>query len=275
MDIQQGASKLFAMTNYVQTVEPTMVADFKTEAPACVVDAIYKTVFNTTGILPPQFFEVSVRSASNSLEQLLYTYLLKGFMYRNAMIRVDLKASLALPSAPENFLNGGLATAESLQQSAEDGSIATGRQLRDVTGTVLNWHNEQGVKSTPVQAYIQQMEADNAHLRQQNAELGRLLQRQHHHQNALLSEINELGPGTPLLTEDVGEDVHMAFRLFVERQLGPDHQDVNPLPEVSGQELAVLLFYTMAVGYNLCSMHISHGIASSLDVADYSDDDDY
>lgn len=52
------------------------------------------------------------------------------------------------------------------------------------------------------------------------AELGRLLQRQHHHQNALLSEINELGPGTPLLTEDVGEDVHMAFRLFVERQLG-------------------------------------------------------
>lgn len=29
--VQQGASKLFAMTNYVQTVEPTMVADFKTE----------------------------------------------------------------------------------------------------------------------------------------------------------------------------------------------------------------------------------------------------
>lgn len=53
------------------------------------------------------------------------------------------------------------------------------------------------------------------------AELGRQLQRQqHHHQNALLSEINELGPSTPLLMEDVGEDVHVAFRLFVERQLG-------------------------------------------------------
>ena len=38
---------------------------------------------------------------------------------------------------------------------------------------------------------------------------------------------------------------------------------------------AAQLFYTMAVGYTLCSMHVSHGIASSLDVADYSDDDDF
>lgn len=46
------------------------------------------------------------------------------------------------------------------------------------------------------------------------------------------------------------------------------------LPLTGHRQGCAQLFYTMAVGYTLCSMHVSHGIASSLDVADCTDDDD-
>lgn len=259
------------MTEYVETVEPTMITSFTEQAPACVVDAIRTTVCGIIGMLPPQFFEVNVRSHSTSLEQLLYTHLLHGYMFRSAMIRVDLKSSLALPSAAGNSPS----SPQSLLWSAgvqQDGNYAPGTQLSNVNGDVLKWHNDLGAQSVSAQVYIQQLEAEIAHLKQQQAEQTRGLLGQQ--ENVLLNEIQDLGSDAVMLTQDAGDDVHLAFRLFVERQLGTDHRETNPLPECTANELALLLFYTMAVGYTLCSMHVSHGIASSLDVADCTDDDD-
>lgn len=39
-------------------------------------------------------------------------------------------------------------------------------------------------------------------------------------ENVLLNEIQDLGSDAVMLTQDAGDDVHLAFRLFVERQLG-------------------------------------------------------
>lgn len=256
------------MLHYVDTVELSMTKGFIDKAPSCVVDAIRTTVRGITGMLPPQFFEVNVRCQSTSLEQLLLTHLLHGFMFKNAMIRLDMKASLALPSAAAS---GSSLMCAARQQAAKllEEQYAPGTQLTNVQGDVLKWHHDLGTQSVPAQQYIQQLEAEIRHLKEQQVEEKPkwLTSGQ---ENVLLNEIQELGAGAAALTQEADRDVQAAFRRFVDRQLGPNYAESGSLPVCSAEELAYLLFCTMAVGYNLCSMHVSHGIASSLDTAEQS-----
>lgn len=262
-------SKLAKMQEYVDTVELNMAKGFIDKAPTCVVDAIRTTVRGITGMLPPQFFEVNVRCQSTSLEQLLLTHLLHGFMFKNAMIRLDLKASLALPSAAEGSASSLMCAARQQANKLQSEQYAPGTQLTNVHGNVLKWHNDLGTESVPAQQYIQQLEAEILNLKQQQQQADQKPPWVPAGQeNMLLKEIQELGAGAAALTQDADSDVQAAFRSFVDRQLGPNYAENGSLPICSAEELAYLLFCTMAVGYNLCSMHVSHGIASSLDIAD-------
>lgn len=46
-------------------------------------------------------------------------------------------------------------------------NYAPGTQLSNVNGDVLKWHNDLGAQSVSAQVYIQQLEAEIAHLKQQ------------------------------------------------------------------------------------------------------------
>ena len=62
------------------------------------------------------------------------------------------------------------ASPQSLLWSAgvqQDGNYAPGTQLSNVNGDVLKWHNDLGAQSVSAQVYIQQLEAEIAHLKQQ------------------------------------------------------------------------------------------------------------
>jgi len=64
-----------------------------------VVDAMRQTVKNMLGVLPAQFFEVTVTTVGENLAQLMYSVMMTGYMFRNAQYRMELGSSMAaLPS---------------------------------------------------------------------------------------------------------------------------------------------------------------------------------
>ena len=59
-----------------------------------VADAMRVTIANMLGTLPPQFFSVTVSTATENLAQLMYSVLMTGYMFRNAQYRLDLLYNL-------------------------------------------------------------------------------------------------------------------------------------------------------------------------------------
>lgn len=74
------------------------------QAPATVVDAMRTTVRGSLGTLPPQFFNVQISSRADSFAQLLYSHMMAGFMFRNALFRMELRGALILPVLPPGVL---------------------------------------------------------------------------------------------------------------------------------------------------------------------------
>lgn len=74
------------------------------QAPATVVDAMRTTVRGSLGTLPPQFFNVQISSRADSFAQLLYSHMMAGYMFRNALFRMELRGALILPVLPPGVL---------------------------------------------------------------------------------------------------------------------------------------------------------------------------
>ena len=67
---------------YVEEVQPGLIDQFMTRAPAEVVDAMRETVTSMIGTLPPQFFEVTVTTVAENLAQLMFSVMMTGYMFR-------------------------------------------------------------------------------------------------------------------------------------------------------------------------------------------------
>jgi hypothetical protein len=257
----QTLSKRAALLQYAETVEPSLIETFSEQVPATVLDASRTTVRGVLGTLPPQYFDVQISSRADSFKELLYTHLRAGYMFRNALFRMELRGALILPALPLGDIpghEGEVAAPEVLDM------WAPGSQLK-CSGEVLRWHFQNGTQAVPVAQYIQDLEAENRGLKQEMASvrLGTF------NQNELLEYIQSLGPDAELLTANASRDVLDAMTSFVERCTGSnEHADLAATTEYNVQELAPQLFWTIAVGYMLRSLEVRYDMKSSLDEGD-------
>lgn len=253
--------------DYVQTIQPSAIEEFSGSAPATVVEAMRISVTNLLGTLPPAYFSVNISMRLDNFAQLLYSIMLTGYMYRNALYRMELRSTLATPFLPSG--EPAESQPEPAAQSQTDLLYAPGTQKTHVSGEVLRWHHETGAEAIPAAQYIENLEREIVVLKQQAAR-NRL---SNQHGNQLCDYIKSLDPETvEMLTKHAGEDVHEAMTAFIDRMLGTsDTASLANMTECDGVELARLLYWICIVGYSLRSLEVRFDVANSLDMGDLDD----
>jgi hypothetical protein len=265
----QTMSKRAALSEYVSMVEPSLIEKFGEQAPATVVDAMRTTVRGSLGTLPPQFFNVQISSRADSFAQLLYSHAMAGYMFRNALFRMELRGALILPVLPAG--DGGGTADGKLAAAAEEEALdlwAPGTQTTRVQGEVLRWHLERGPQAIPAAQYIQDLEAEIRSLKQQVASVR--LTGSSPNNNELLDYIQSLGKDSELLTANASQEVLDSMTAFIDRCMGSNQlSDLQAITEYNVQELAPQLMWTIIVGYMMRSLEVRYDIQSSLDELDH------
>ncbi|CAG9465871.1 unnamed protein product [Pedinophyceae sp. YPF-701] len=268
------------LLKYVRDVKPQVIEDFADEAPPEVVDAMRQTISNMLGTLPPQFFKVTVSTVGDNLAQLMYSFLMTGYMFRNAQFRLELQESMAaLPDASTAADDNGSGadgrgdvsaddapftglTASRMMEGGFDG-YAPGVQTDGVTGHVLRWHMERGAEAVEASEYVKLLEAEVRGLRtaiEQTQAKGET-------HNRVLEYLKSMEPSSlEHMSSGVGEAVTEAMTTFVERLMGTnDPLELQGIDsESTAVELAQLLYWLLVVGYGLRSLEARLDMAEAL-----------
>eukprot|EP00803_Ostreobium_quekettii_P001456 evm.model.scf_161.11 EVM.evm.TU.scf_161.11 scf_161:104525-107709(-) len=231
------------LLSYVREVEPRAVEEIVQDAPTQVIEAMQHTLKNVLGTLPPKFFDVRVSTVAENLSQLMFTFIMTGYMFRNAEIRLGLHRSLGLLPP-----GGG-------DKEIEEHSVFTAQKTK-VQGDVVRWNDETGAESMPAVEYMVQLEEEVKMLRcqvgEQHADIGR---------NDLLAYIKSLDtPALEALTEGAGEDVKLAMHVFIKRLMeDSEHTELSKDScDTTAFDLAKLLYWLMLMGYELRTREVRH-----------------
>lgn len=292
-DDQVAADKRLVLLNYVQRVQPSMVTAFEGQAPAAAVDAMRSTVARMLGHLPPQVFKVMISSRDEHMAQLMYNFLMTGFMFCNGWMRLDLARRMGATAAAPPVLqqwgdaDGGASAGGSegralvslssvdedagLSSSSKGGGAgyAPGSQKIGVQGEVLRWHHELGSERIPALDYIEQLESELASLRRQVAaaarEVGPFVRPPVG--NELTDYLKGLSPGQLAeLTESASPDVLEAMNSLVQRLMSSDGDWADSTSDCTAAELAQLLYWLQAIGWQMRQLELRLDMQSSLDL---------
>eukprot|EP00249_Psilotum_nudum_P013698 c24464_g1_i1 orf=414-1448(-) len=237
------------LLEYVRSVEPEFMELFVKRAPQQVVEAMFQTVTNMLGTLPPQFFTVSVSTVAENLAQLMYSMMMTGYMFRNAQFRMELQKSLAALPCEMGKLNP---------------NYAPGAQKK-VSGEVIRWHDDTGAETMDATQYIELLEAEVEQLQEQLEKSKQVL----NGRNELLEYLKSLEPqNLQELTASAGEDAVDAMNFFIQRLLGKSDptQLKKAKTETTAVELAKLLYWLMVVGYSIRNIEVRYDMERVLNM---------
>lgn len=281
----EPSAAALAKNPYMQVVSKLtpseLISKFTASASPRVQDAVRTTVLGLIGSLPKMAFETTTITTGQRLASLMFQLQMTGYMLKNADYRLSLSQSLGVTNAApvtSNLLLTGTAK-ESVDD--EDDPLTSGKvkgkiKVRYVGshlfGTGSNNNNNNNKSSDGVEievdaaAYMSELRAEVSKLREE------LMQRKEAKEEVLRKDlllyIRTL-PAQELrsLTNTMSQDVLVCMKGLVQAVLaGIGDGNIGPdtVTEQSGEAMAQLCMWQLAVGYNLRELEVREEMKRSL-----------
>ena len=278
----QPSAAALAKNPYMQVVSKLtpseLISKFTASASPRVQDAVRTTVLGLIGSLPKMAFETTTITTGQRLASLMFQLQMTGYMLKNADYRLSLSQSLGVTNAApvtSNLLLTGT-TKETVDE--EDDPLTSGKvkgkiKVRYVgshlfgTGNNNNNKSSEGVEiEVDAAAYMSELRAEVSKLREE------LVQKKEAKEEVLRKDlllyIRTL-PAQELrsLTNTMSQDVLVCMKGLVQAVLaGIGDGNIGPdtVTEQSGEAMAQLCMWQLAVGYNLRELEVREEMKKSL-----------
>lgn len=238
------------LLEFVANVSPDIVLEFAKSAPREVIESMQKAASFKVGTLPSEVFDVTISTSRGKFMQLMFSYLMLGYLFRNAQCHVELHRDMML--LPEDECDGCKTMAHVYTPIAEKSNVQ---------GKVIRWNKETGAEVLDAREYMIQLEIEKRNecwrSKVAAAEIGR---------KCLWTYILLMDPITRKeLGGNASEDVLLAMTEFMRVLMG-DVGDSTEVCTSTANDGAKLCFWLTVVGYKLRTLeaYLDMGIAQAM-----------
>jgi hypothetical protein len=281
-------AKQLAKNPYMQVVSKLspseLISKFTATANPRVQEAVRSTILGLIGSLPKMAFDTTTITTGQRLASLMFQLQMTGYMFKNAEYRLSLSQSLGMSSGElsSSLLLKGAAEEEE-EQDLQD-AILSGK-IRGKLRVHLGGSNETAKPKPSSSTSGPEIEVDAAaYMSELRTEVSRLKEELNEHKEAneealrkdLLLYIRTL-PGQELksLTNTMSPDVLVCMKGLVQAVLsgiGDGKIAPDTVTEQSGEAMAQLCMWQLAVGYNLRELEVREELKKN--ISTMLDDDD-
>lgn len=294
----QPTPDLLAKNPYMQVVSrlspSELISKFTATTSPRVQEAVRSTILGLIGSLPKMAFDTTTITSGQRLASLMFQLQMTGYMFKNAEYRLSLKQSLGMqgPQASKFLLEGS--AIEEYDDDEEGDPLLTGKirgKLKIKYGALpslgaASKSDDDGDDSSSSSGGME-MEVDAAaYMSELRSEVSRLKDeliktrdaKEEALQKDLLTFIRTLPPQElKSLTDTMSPDVLVCMKGLVQAVLagvGDGKIGPNTVTEQSGEAMAQLCMWQLAVGYNLRELEVREEMKQSLQSIIGEDDDD-
>jgi len=255
-----------------------LISRFTATAPPRVQNAVRTTVLGLIGGLPKMAFDTKTYTTGQRLASLMFQLQMTGYMFKNAEYRMSLQSVIDPATHGSHFLLSGSDEEEDESGSSKD--LLKGKvrgKLRIKVPSFGRRNGEDDSAGTNSSSATEEVEVDAAaYMSEIRTEVTKLRdelmvarkEKEETLRKDLLLYIRTL-PEKELrsLTNTMSQDVLVAMKGLVnavmsgigEGQIGPD-----TITEQSGEALAQLCMWQLALGYNLRTLEVREEMKKSL-----------
>lgn len=284
----EPSAAALAKNPYMQVVSKLspseLISKFTASASPRVQDAVRTTVLGLIGSLPKMAFDTTTITTGQRLASLMFQLQMTGYMLKNADYRLSLSQSLGVTNGAtsSNLLLSGAADDLDLEEDPiKSGKIKgkikvryVGSNLFGSAGRPSASEDSSGSSSSgegveievDAAAYMSELRSEVSKLKEE------LVQRKEEKEEALRKDlllyIRTL-PAQELrsLTNTMSQDVLVCMKGLVQAVLGgigDGKIGPNTVTEQSGEAMAQLCMWQLAVGYNLRELEVREEMKKSL-----------
>ncbi|KAG7342872.1 DUF760 domain containing protein [Nitzschia inconspicua] len=276
------SSDLLAKNPYMQVVSKIspsdVIAKFTATADPRVQEAVRTTILGLIGSLPKLAFETTSITTGQRLASLMFQLQMTGYMFKNAEYRMSMSQSLGMYSEmTSNLLLTGAPDDDDDDETGREDPLLSGKikgKLRIRYGKTKAWtpRNDQETVDegseieVDAAAYMSELRAEVSKLREELVSTKEA--KEEALRKDLLLYIRTL-PAQELksLTNTMSQDVLVCMKGLVQAvlagigdgQIGPD-----TVTEQSGEAMAQLCMWQLAVGYNLRELEVREEMKKNL-----------
>lgn len=276
-DLSQEAVANNPYVSAVSKIAPSeLISKFTSSAHPRVQNAVRQTVLGLIGGLPKMAFETTTITSGQRLASLMFQLQMTGYMFKNADYRLSLQQSLGLdgPVNPTQSLLAGSANVD--EEDIKDSYMGNVKGKLRIRYKKENTENEDVSDVAPDDDDGIEVDAEAymAELRSEVSQLKGELQvtrdsKEESLRKDLLLYIRTL-PEKELqsLTNTMTPEVLVAMKGLVNAVLaGVGEGEIGPdtMTEQSGEAMAQLCMWQLAIGYNLRTLEVREEMRKSLE----------
>ena len=256
-----------------------LITKFTATAHPRVQNAVRSTILGLIGGLPKMAFETTTFTTGQRLASLMFQLQMTGYMFKNADYRLSLQQSLGGETSTgtngQYLLSGGEDEDDDQKVDPLKGKIKGKLRIKygkNVTEEKVSEAKENskddadGAVEVDAAAYMYELRNEVSKLRDELSITRK--EKEEALRKDLLAYIRSLPPKElQSLTETMSQDVLVAMKGLVnavmtgigEGQIGP-----NTVTEQSGEAMAQLCMWQLAIGYNLRTLEVREEMKKSL-----------
>ncbi|KAL3943286.1 MAG: hypothetical protein SGBAC_002657 [Bacillariaceae sp.] len=264
-----------------------IISKFTASANPRVQEAVRSTILGLIGSLPKMAFDTTTITTGQRLASLMFQLQMTGYMFKNAEYRLSMSQSLGMNPIDANHLLTGDPTVqfEDIQEKIMSGKIKGKLKVR--LGKKPKPETEEEPPSPDENDDTNEIEVDAAaYMSELRSEVSKLKEELTEHEDAkeeelrkdLLLYIRTL-PAQELkeLTNTMSQDVLVCMKGLVQAVLsgiGDGKIAPDTVTEQSGEAMAQLCMWQLAVGYNLRELEVREELKNKLTGGLDNDNDD-
>lgn len=281
MDAQLAKNPYMQVVSKLSPSE--IISKFTASANPRVQEAVRSTILGLIGSLPKMAFETTTITTGQRLASLMFQLQMTGYMFKNAEYRLSLSQSLGMNPVDANHLLTGDPTVQlqDIQEKIMSGKIKGKLKVRlgkkPKTDEAIPSNDDSNEIEVDAAAYMSELRSEVSKLKEELKE----------HEDAkeeelrqdLLRYIRTLPPQElKELTNTMSQDVLVCMKGLVQAVLsgiGDGKIAPDTVTEQSGEAMAQLCMWQLAVGYNLRELEVREDLKNKLSRGlDYGDDDE-
>lgn len=246
-----------------------LISKFTATAHPRVQNAVRTTILGLIGGLPKMAFETTTYTTGQRLASLMFQLQMTGYMFKNAEYRQSLQGAIDPAAAGNQFLLSGSDDDEEDEEKEKflKGKVRGKLRIKVPSFGAAKSDNSTGKEvEVDAAAYMSELRAEVSKLQ------GELMVTRKEKEEALRKDLLLYIRTLPekelrSLTNTMSQDVLVAMKGLVnavmsgigEGQIGPD-----TITEQSGEALAQLCMWQLAVGYNLRTLEVREEMKKTL-----------
>ena len=219
-----------------------------------------QTINNMLGTLPPQFFDVTVRTYGENMAQLMQSMLMTGYLFRNALYRLELQASFDYNARPEKRFGD--------EDAEEDGKDSEDEGRRSTSFAFSSSPERDPADVDTIRAPATSSSSSSLTSTSSSSMtpppppppmLIAPLPPQPGKNNRIIEHLRGMNPNTLQgMTEHASGEVLEAMNRFITRLTGTDDVELRKTTpaQATAVELAQLLYWSCIVGYELRCLEV-------------------